>query len=109
VPRHAFLDFINKSVMGSMFTRYKTPALVNLDFTPTFTPVLLRKDLELGLDAGRKTGTPMPVTALTREIIQSLIGLGFADADFATLLVQQARNSGIDLKPENVPVSDGLS
>jgi hypothetical protein len=28
MPRHAFLDFLNKSVMGSMFTRYKTPALV---------------------------------------------------------------------------------
>ena len=108
VKRADFLDFINKGVMGSMFTRYKTPALVNLDFTPTFTPILLRKDLELGLDAGRKTNTPMPVTALTREIIQNLIGLGFKDVDFATLLVQQARNSGYDVKAENVPVSDGL-
>jgi 3-hydroxyisobutyrate dehydrogenase len=108
VKRHAFLEFINKSVMGSTFTRYKSPALVNLDFTPTFTPVLLRKDLELGLAAGKKTDTPMPVTALTREIIQNLIGLGFKDQDFATLLVQQARNSGLDLKPENVPVDDGL-
>ena len=54
MPRHAFLDFLNKSVMGSMFTRYKTPALVNLDFHVTFTPKLLRKDLDLGLDAGRE-------------------------------------------------------
>ena len=51
VPRHAFLDFINKSVMGSMFSTYKTPSLVNLDFAPTFTPLLLRKDMELGLSA----------------------------------------------------------
>ena len=56
VPRHAFLDFINKSVMGSMFTRYKTPAFVNLDMTPTFTPELLRKDLDLGLTAGKNLG-----------------------------------------------------
>ena len=54
VPRHAFLDFINQSVMGSTFTRYKTPAFVNLDFKVTFTPQLLRKDLDLGLDAGRE-------------------------------------------------------
>ena len=40
VPRHAFLEFINNSVMGSQFSRYKTPAFVNLDWTPTFTPVL---------------------------------------------------------------------
>ena len=38
VPRHAFLEFMNQSVMGSTFTRYKTPALVNLDFKVTFTP-----------------------------------------------------------------------
>ena len=41
VPRHAFLDFMNNGVMGSMFTRYKSNALVNLDWTTTFTPELL--------------------------------------------------------------------
>ncbi len=109
VPRHAFLDFLNKSVLGSIFTQYKTPALVNLDFTPTFTPVLLRKDLDLGLAAARKVGTPMALTALVRETLQSLIGQGFVDQDFATLLVQQAKAAGMPLEPENVAVSDGLS
>ncbi|HEX9464621.1 MAG TPA: NAD(P)-dependent oxidoreductase [Alphaproteobacteria bacterium] len=108
VKRHAFLDFINKSVMGSMFTQYKTPALVNLDFTPTFTPPLLRKDMELGLAAARKLEMPMPVAAATREVIQSLIGHGYVDTDFATLLLLQAKNSGIEVKSENAPVSDGL-
>ena len=109
VPRHAFLDFLNKSVLGSIFTQYKTPALVNLDFTPTFTPVLLRKDLDLGLAAARKVGTPMALTALVREMLQGLIGQGFTDQDFAALLVQQAKAAGMPLEPENVAVSDGLS
>ena len=76
VPRHAFLDFINQSVMGSTFSRYKTPALVNLDFKVTFTPKLLRKDLDLGLDAGRRFEVPMPLASLTRDIVQTLIGRG---------------------------------
>jgi 3-hydroxyisobutyrate dehydrogenase len=110
VPRHAFLEFINKSVMGSMFTRYKTPALVNLDFTTTFTPTLLRKDMDLGLAAGRAHEVPMPVCAATREVLQALIGTqGHIDTDFATLILQQARNSGLALKPETVKVGDGLS
>ncbi len=110
VPRHAFLDFINNSVMGSMFTRYKTPALVNLDMTTTFTPYLLRKDMDLGLSAARELDVPMPVASATREVIQSLIGHGHTDnIDFATLLLLQAENSGIEVKPENVAVSDGLS
>jgi 3-hydroxyisobutyrate dehydrogenase len=109
MPRHAFLDFLNKSVMGSMFTRYKTPALVNLDFHVTFTPKLLRKDLDLGLDAGREFEVPMPLTSITRDLLQQMIGHGMTEEDFSTLLLMQAKASGIDLKPENVQVSDGLS
>jgi len=109
VPRHAFLDFLNKSVMGSTFTRYKAPAFVNLDFHVTFTPHLLRKDLDLGLEAGRGFEVPMPLASITRDLVQSLIGGGMADEDFSKLLVQQAKASGIELKPENVAVSDGLS
>jgi 3-hydroxyisobutyrate dehydrogenase len=109
VPRHAFLDFMNQSVMGSTFTRYKTPAFVNLDFKVTFTPHLLRKDMDLGLDAGRKFEVPMPLASATRDLIQSMIGQGWTEQDFATLLLQQAEASGIKLKPENVEVGDGLS
>ena len=108
MPRHAFLDFLNKSVMGSMFTRYKTPALVNLDFHVTFTPKLLRKDLDLGLDAGRRFDVPMPLTSLARDVLQQMIGRGMTEQDFSTLLLVQAQNSGLELKPENVPVGDGL-
>ena len=109
MPRHALLDFLNKSVMGSMFTRYKTPALVNLDFHVTFTPKLLRKDLDLGLDAGREFEVPMPLTSLTRDLLQQMIGRGMTEQDFSTLLLMQAEASGLDLQPENVQVGDGLS
>jgi 3-hydroxyisobutyrate dehydrogenase-like beta-hydroxyacid dehydrogenase len=109
VPRHAFLDFINQSVMGSVFSKYKTPAFVNLDFKVTFTPYLLRKDLDLGLDAGRKYEVPMPLASMTRDLVQSMMGNGLTEEDFSTLIVQQARASGVELKPENVPVGDGLS
>ncbi len=108
VPRHAFLDFLNQSVMGSMFTRYQTPAFVNLDFKVTFTPALLRKDLDLGLEAGRTYEVPMPLASITRDLVQTAMGFGLTDEDFATLLVQQAKASQLELKPENVPVSDGL-
>ena len=109
VPRHAFLDFINQSVMGSVFSRYKTPALVNLDFKVTFTPALLRKDLDLGLDAGRRFEVPMPLASATRDLIQAMIGRGWTEPDFATLLLQQAQASGVTLKSESVEVGDGLS
>jgi 3-hydroxyisobutyrate dehydrogenase-like beta-hydroxyacid dehydrogenase len=108
VARHDTLDFINNSVMGSMFSRYKTPAFVNLDLTPTFTPILLRKDLDLGLKAGENLGVELPVTSATRDMVQRAIDAGYTDVDFSVLLQEQAKASGLDIKSENVDVDTGL-
>jgi len=116
VPRHAFLAFMNNSVMGSMFTRYKSPALVNLDWTTTFTPELLRKDIDLGLSLGREWDVPMPVTAATREVLQSHFGAAtlqpdpekYLQEDFAALMETMALASGMKLKSENKNVPTGL-
>jgi 3-hydroxyisobutyrate dehydrogenase len=109
VSRAAFLDFLNDSVLGSTFTRYKSPALVNLDFHPTFTNVLLRKDLQLGLNAGKELGVPMPLAAATDMLIAQAIGAGYTADDFATLVLEQARRSGYAIESEHVPVDDGLA
>jgi 3-hydroxyisobutyrate dehydrogenase-like beta-hydroxyacid dehydrogenase len=108
VKRSAFLEFINDSVVGSRFSRYKTPAFVNLDWTPTFTPVLLRKDLDLGLKAAHELGVPLPVTEVTRAQVDKLVQAGHTDCDFAILLEQTAQAAGMKLSPENVAIDDGL-
>jgi len=109
VSRYAFLEFLNNSVMGSPFTRYKSPAFVNLDYTPTFTPVLLRKDFDLGLAAARALDVPMPLTAATAQLVQASVGSGRVSEDFAILLDLQAAASGLQLEPEDVQVDDGLA
>ncbi|MGH9252301.1 MAG: NAD(P)-dependent oxidoreductase, partial [Acidimicrobiales bacterium] len=109
VSRAAFLEFLNHSVMGSVFTRYKTPAFVRLDYTPTFTPVLLRKDFDLGLAAARELDVPMPLATATAQLVQAIVSGGRTSEDFAILLDQQAALSGIQLKPEDTPVDDGLT
>jgi len=116
VPRHAFLSFMNNSVMGSMFTAYKTPALVNLDWKTTFTPELLRKDLDLGLDLGREWEVPMPVTSATRDSLQGHMGRAQTKPngkeilanDFAQMAETMAELSGMTLKSENKNVPTGL-
>jgi 3-hydroxyisobutyrate dehydrogenase len=108
ISREAFLACLNNSVMGSTFTRYKSPAFVNLDFHPTFTATLLRKDFDLGLAAARERQVPLPVAALVHQLIQSLIGRGYGDNDFAALLELEAASAGLELVSENADISDGL-
>ena len=108
VTRADFLTFLNDSGTGSPYSRYKSPALINLDFTPTFTPVLLLKDMDLGLAAARELGVTMPVTAITREIVATEVNAGNVEQDFASMILRAAVGSGIDLQPEGVDYNDGL-
>jgi 3-hydroxyisobutyrate dehydrogenase len=110
VKRSAFLSFLNDSVMGSTFTRYKTPAFVNLDWTTTFPATGQRKDMDLGLSIARQLEVPMPVTAATRELLQGHIGAtkGGPEQDFAALFDTLAKLSGARPVSENLQISDGL-
>jgi 3-hydroxyisobutyrate dehydrogenase-like beta-hydroxyacid dehydrogenase len=108
VSRKEFLAFLNNSVLGSTFTRYKTPALVNLDLTPAFTTRLLRKDFDLGLAEARALGVSMPLAAAAAQIIQAAIGAGYGEQDFAALLPLAAAHAGLALTGDSADVDDGL-
>lgn len=109
IPRHVFLESINESVLGSMYTRYKTPVLSNLNFDQvTFTPRLLLKDMDLGMATAKGLGVSMPAAAATRESVARMVGRGHDQVDFAVLLVEIARDAGLELRSENVQIRDGL-
>ena len=109
VSRHVFLDVINNSVLGSTFSRYKTPVIANLDYTVTFTNTLMRKDLDLGLKAAKERGVALPATQVVRDVVQACIDDGQAEADYTRILDKLAQYSGMQLKSEAAPVSDGLA
>jgi 3-hydroxyisobutyrate dehydrogenase-like beta-hydroxyacid dehydrogenase len=95
VDPSAFLDFINGSVLGSVFIGYKGQAIRTHDYQPTFTTELLRKDFDLGLGAARSLEVPMPVAATTYQAIQTAIGHGYGKSDFATLYEVAARAAAL--------------
>jgi len=101
VSRAGLLEFVNDSAIGSPFSRYKTPALIELDFPTAFTPEGQRKDIRLALDLARSVEVPMSVLTETEVAYSRLIagGLG-AGQDFATLILNVARDAGHTLRPE---------
>ena len=106
VPRAAFLDFLNSTGLGTDWVRRRTPDLLALDWTPTFTTELLRKDFDLGLAAGRTEEVSMPLTAIVLQVIQAAIGRGHRDDDFLSLFEHQAFSSGMTVTPQSPPHSE---
>ncbi len=103
LPRHVLMEVINSSVLGSTYSRYKTPAIVNLDHSVTFTLELLRKDLEL---AGFELD--LPLTAATRAQVEATIARHGASADYTTMILTQAERVGLEMRSEDVAIDDGL-
>ncbi len=102
VKREALLNFINDSAVGSPFSTYKTAALVNLDFTPTFTSEAQRKDLRLALSLADEAGASMPLVSATEQEFDRLVSSGVgAGLDIASAIAQVALDSEVDISPEN--------
>lgn len=101
VPREAFLDFLNSTVLATEWVKKRTPDMLSMDWTPTFTTELLRKDFDLGLAVARQEEVPVPLTAGTMQMIQNAIGRGHRDDDFLSLFEVQGDSAGMKLAPRN--------
>lgn len=100
VPRAAFLDFLNNTVLASDWVRKRTPDMLAVDWTPTFTTELLRKDFDLGLAIARNEEVPMPLAAGVMQLIQNAIGRGHRNDDFLSLFQVQAESAGMTIEPQ---------
>ena len=95
VPPSVFLDFIDRSVLGSAFIANKGRAIRDRDYEPTFTAEGLRKDFDLGLAAARALEVPMPAAATTYQAIQTAIGYGFGQSDYVALYEMATRAAAL--------------
>lgn len=86
VDRSTVLDVIGRSVVGSPFIRYKTPALVDHQYQATFTTAMLLKDLRLIAGAAGSVGVQLPVTQLVTTLATGACEDGLSGLDFMALL-----------------------
>ncbi len=99
---------------GSAFSRYKSPEgyVCQPGLPPDRSPACCSaRTCSLGLSVldSELENVPMPLAAATDMLVAQLIGAGYTEDDFATLVLEQARRSGYQIEPENVPVDDGLA
>jgi len=107
VSRAALLEVMGGSAAGAPFVRYKTGALLEDDYSATFTTALMGKDLDLILDAAGDAGVELPVTTRLQAIVRAAIEAGYADDDFMALFPFLASTSRSHAAPP--PLSQEVS
>lgn len=96
----AMLDALAQSTFASPWLKVKAELLKRRDFTPTMTPRLALKDIDLMLACARAQQVPMPMTALTRQLMQMLVGEGLGDEDYMAAIKLAEKQAG--LRPDGI-------
>jgi 3-hydroxyisobutyrate dehydrogenase-like beta-hydroxyacid dehydrogenase len=91
------LDTLAQSTLASPWLKAKVALMKPRDFTPTMTGRMILKDLDLMLDAARSNAVPLPITALTRQLTQSLVGEGFGDEDYMAMIKLAEKQAGLTI------------
>jgi len=94
VRREKLLEVVGASAVASPLVKYKIGPLLTNDYTPTFSSRLMRKDLNLVLDAAAAGGVPLPVTGVVHQLLQACISTGLGELDFMALLIRLQREAG---------------
>ena len=95
LDRATMLEVMGASAVGSPFVKYKTAALVDRDYTATFSLANMHKDLAMALTAADREGVPLPVTFVVDQLVQASIADGMAETDLMGLLPHLQRDARV--------------
>jgi 3-hydroxyisobutyrate dehydrogenase-like beta-hydroxyacid dehydrogenase len=96
VSRSALLDVMGSSAVGAPFVKYKTQALLDDDYSATFTMTLMEKDVDLVLEAAARAGVELPLAVEMKDLLHAAVDAGFGDDDFIALFQHLRQEPGDD-------------
>ncbi|MDR1903295.1 MAG: 2-hydroxy-3-oxopropionate reductase [Treponema sp.] len=92
-------EAIRAGLAGSTVLNAKAPMMIEGNFKPGFRIDLHIKDLANALDTGHGVGAPLPLTAMVREMMETLRADGFGQDDHSALAKYYAKVSGVSIAP----------
>jgi 3-hydroxyisobutyrate dehydrogenase-like beta-hydroxyacid dehydrogenase len=84
IPREVAVDAVLKSVIASPMLGYRGPMILEggMPETPFADAGLQQKDQQLGLELGRRLGTPLPFATLANEFLTVCRAAGLGDREW---------------------------
>ena len=91
-------SLINSSMVKSGVVEYKLPFVLGRDFSPNFPLRLMRKDIQLALEAAKEARVKLPGLETVEEIYDVAVEDGHADLDYAATLLLLEKWAGVEVK-----------
>jgi 3-hydroxyisobutyrate dehydrogenase-like beta-hydroxyacid dehydrogenase len=98
VPPDLMLEILDNSAAKSGLISFKAPFVLARDFKTNFSTKWLHKDIGLALESAAEMNLPMPLTALTQQMLRTAIAKGWGDEDFIASIRVLEEWAGVEVK-----------
>ena len=95
VAPELMLQILDNSAAKSGLISFKAPYMLARDFHALFSTKWMHKDVGLALESGKSMDVPLPVTALTEQMLRATIAKGWGEDDFCSLLKVMEEFAGV--------------
>jgi 3-hydroxyisobutyrate dehydrogenase/2-hydroxy-3-oxopropionate reductase len=92
------IEILENSAAKSGIASYKAPFVLNRDFVTNFSAKWMHKDVGFALDLAKSLDLPLPVTAVTHQMLQATIAKGWGNDDFCSCIRVLEDWAGIVIK-----------
>lgn len=98
VPAELMLEILDNSAAKSGLVSAKAPAVLARNFTTNFSTKWLHKDIGLALDSAKALGLPLPLTAITEQMLQAAIAKGWGEDDMCSTIRLLEEWAGVEVR-----------
>ena len=98
VDPELMIEILNNSAARSGMISFKAPYVLRRDFSTNFSTRWMHKDIGLMLETGAELGVPLPLTGLTRQLVQVALSEGLGDEDMCSTIKVLEKIAGVEVK-----------
>jgi 3-hydroxyisobutyrate dehydrogenase/2-hydroxy-3-oxopropionate reductase len=92
------LDILDNSAAKSALISAKAPFILKRDFRTNFSTKWMHKDVGLALESAKGLDLPLPLTAITEQMLRAAIAKGYGEDDFCSTIRVLEELAGIEVK-----------
>jgi 3-hydroxyisobutyrate dehydrogenase/2-hydroxy-3-oxopropionate reductase len=92
------LEILENSAAKSGLISFKAPFVLARDFQTNFSTKWLHKDIGLALESAENMDLPLPLTALTEQMLRAAIAKGLGDQDFCSSIRVLEDWAGVEVR-----------
>jgi 3-hydroxyisobutyrate dehydrogenase/2-hydroxy-3-oxopropionate reductase len=98
VDPELMIEILDNSAARSGMISFKAPYVLRRDFSTNFSIRWMHKDIGLMLETGAELGVPLPLTGLTRQLVQVALSEGLGDEDMCSTIKVLEKIAGVEVK-----------